>query len=887
MLPQCSEKVRTRDVSRLDADKLRKGLDMRKRKRHSTGGTILKVFLLILLSVFCICVSVIVGAGIGLIESTPDVDVTDVVPDQYPSHIYDSDGNEIIELSMAGSNREEASYDELPQMLIDAFVAIEDERFFEHNGVDIRGIFRAIYVNLTEDKNEGASTITQQLIKNNVIETGGYERSTGSLIRRKVQEWVMAIKLEEEMSKEEILTNYLNTINLGGGTNGVKAAAKYYFGKELDELTLAECASLAGITRNPTAYNPARFPENNQERIELVLDNMLRLGYITEEECKSAKAEDISKQIVANSSDDSSIYSYFIDTLIGDVLEDLQNAGYTYNQAYNLLFSGGLSIYSTQNTRAQDIIEEELNDPSNYPMETSYSISWNLSVQTADGDMVYYSQRSLANYHRNELGDTEYRLNYASKEEADWAIEEYKNIILEEGDRVTYEDVVYTLQPQVSFTLMDYNTGQVLAVIGGRGDKQQNLSLNRATDTERQPGSTFKVLAAFAPAMDAYNYTLATVEDDSPFEYEGEINREINNWWGEEYRGLSNIRDAIRDSMNIIAAKTIYKIGGNIAVQYLQNFGFSDIDPVEDATIATALGGISNGVTNLELCAAYSTIANSGQYIEPTLYTKIIDRDGQVVLSAQQESRQVIRETVAALLTDAMVDCVESGTGVKCQLNNAWLAGKTGTTSNNVDLWFAGYIPSGLCGTIWSGYDESQKIEEDEYHKDLYSTIMNRIVDELGYAGGEFTWPEGITSQYICHKSGLLDNGVCTADPSGEGVYLEYFEEGTVPYNYCYTHTMVYVCSETGLLANEFCPGVYTVCIIRPDDIKGGAAKGTTSDSLYEVPYEYCSVHSAETVTEEETEEGETTTDEEGNGDDYTDEPYEPEPEPWTDEEYW
>ena len=820
-------------------------------KEKSVGGGVLKGFLLFLLSVFCILMCVIAGAAIGLIRSTPNITVEDVSPSEYPSHIYDRNGNEMIELTTTGSNRKEATYEEIPAMLRDAYISIEDKRFYEHNGVDLSGIIRAVFVDIAEGKSEGASTITQQLVKNNVIETGGYERSTGSLIRRKVQEWVMALNLEKQMSKSEILTNYLNTIYLGSNCNGVKAAAEYYFGKkDLYDLTLAECASLAAITNNPSANNPARHPETNRARRDTVLDYMEEQGYISPQQCEEAKKDDIYSRIVANSSEETSIYTYFEDALISGVLSDLQSIGYTYTQAYNLVFSGGVSIYSTQDTAIQNIIEQEINNPEHYPMATSYSISWDLSIQKSDGSMEYYYAGDITRYHRNELGDSGYRLDFATMEDADAEVAAYKNVILEEGDRITYEDITYTLQPQVSFTLMDYTTGQVLAAVGGRGDKQQSLSMNRATNVLRQPGSTFKIPAAFAPAMNSAGYTLATVQDDSPFNYEGNINREVANWWGDSYRGLSNIRDGIRDSMNVVAVKTLYDIGGDLAVQYLQEFGFEHIDPEEDKALPTALGGITNGVTNLELCAAYSAVANQGTYIEPIMYTRIVSRDGTVLLEADQTTRQVIRPTVAALLTDAMLDVVQDGTGERCRLTNAPLAGKTGTTSNDYDLWFAGYIPAGLCGTIWAGYDENISIEENEFHKDLYAAIMNRVVNEQGYWGGQFLWPDGIVQANICHKSGKLpEEWECQYDPTGKGTYTEYFEAGTVPTDFCDVHISAYLCSETGLLANEYCPGYYQVCIIRPDDIKGGPPRGYTQDSNYAYPGVYCDAHNAYTAS--------------------------------------
>ena len=818
----------------------------RKKKQKSVAGRILKVVLLTILSVIALVAVVGIGAFIGLVNSTPEIDVSQVAPDEYPSTIYDRNGNVIIELSTDGSNREEATYDELPENLKNAFIAIEDERFYEHNGIDLRGILRAIYVDLKEGKSEGASTITQQLIKNNVLETGGRERSTGSTLKRKVQEWVMSVALEKQMSKEEILTNYLNTIALGAGNYGVKTAAKYYFGKELDELTLSECAVIAAITKNPYGNNPINFPDNNEARQKVVLSNMLEQGLISQSEYNAAVADNPYERLIGDSGEDGVVYSYFIDSLIDDVIDDLIEEGYTSNQAYNLLYSGGLSIYTTQDPDMQAIIDEEVNNPYNYPMETTYGISWNISIQKADGTMVHYNEQHIKKYHWNDLGEDDYKLNFYTTEDADAEVASFKETLLEDGDRITYETIVYTLQPQISFTVMDYTTGEVLALTGGRGEKVYNLSMNRATGTTRQPGSTFKILASFAPAMNEAGFTLASVEDDSPFEYGGNIDREIKNWWGDTYRGLSNIRDAIRDSMNIVAVKVMYEMGASLGVKYLQEFGFEHIDPYEDASLATALGGITEGVTNLELCAAYSAIANQGTYIEPTLYTRILKRDGTVLLGDNQETRDVIRPQVAWLLTDAMQDCVTSGTGYACRLYNSALAGKTGTTSNAYDVWFAGYIPTGLCATIWGGYDENLEIVDDQFHKEMYSTIMNRIVDELGYGGSwSFPMPDGIYGTYVCHKSGQYDNGSCTADPSGIGVYYEYFENGTGPSTYCTVHTTAYICSETGLLATQYCPGEYRSCIIRPYDIKGGEPKGETADTEYELPTEYCTQHSA------------------------------------------
>ncbi|MCF0142784.1 MAG: transglycosylase domain-containing protein, partial [Parasporobacterium sp.] len=567
------------------------------RKASRIVAKVFKYIFLVILAVLIIAGVTALGALKGVIDSTPDIESVNVLPTMYPSVILDSEGNQLVELAMAGAKRTEATLDEVPDALKWSFIDLEDERFYEHNGIDLRGIIRAAFVTLTEDRKEGASTITQQLLKNNVFETGGFERSTGSLIRRKIQEQVLALELEKKMSKDEILITYLNTINLGAGNYGVKEAAKYYFNKDLSKLTVSECAVIAAITQNPSGNNPARFPENNQKRARTALENMRKYGHITEEEYQQAINDNVYDRVsaAAAKSAESSPYSYFVDALIEQVLEKLQeDAGYTYAQAYNALYSGGLTIYSTQDSGAQKIVEEELNDPENYEsIDTTYCISWDMSVKHADGTMDYFWQANITDYHREELGEEDYYLDFDSKEEADADVEEFKAHVLKAGDEVVYENIFYTLQPQASFTLMDYTNGHVLASVGGRGDKETNLSLNRATSTNRQPGSTFKTVASFAPALDIGAVTLATTFDDAPFSYGGS-GKNIANWWGGEYRGLSTIRQGFIDSMNIVACKTLYYIGGSMCIPYLESFGYKSIVE-EDANMATAIGGVTWG----------------------------------------------------------------------------------------------------------------------------------------------------------------------------------------------------------------------------------------------------------------------------------------------------
>ena len=857
-------------INRVDPEKPNAKRIKKKFKERSLAGKIVLGVVAAIIGIIAFVICAGLGIYVGIASSTPDISAINVSPTQYPSTIVDRNGKEIITLASSGSKRVDIEDDQITDNLKWAFIDIEDERFYEHNGVDLKGIIRAVYSDLREGKSEGASTLTQQLIKNNVFSTGQLERSTGSSLKRKIQEQILAIELEKTMSKDDILKTYLNTINLGGGNYGVVTAAEYYFGKNVEDLTLSECAVIAGITKNPTAYNPANHPENNRERQLAVLNKMLENGHITEAEYEEAVNDDVYSRITANtiSGDTDAKYSYFVDALVSQLLEDFQdNLGYTYQQAYNTVFGSGLTIECTQDIDIQEVVDKEINDDSNYPSDISYSISWDLSIKRKNGDMEYYNQNNILYYHTEDLGDTSYKLNYASKEEAQAAVDEYKDYLHKKGDEITYEELIYTAQPQASFTIIDYNSGEVLAMSGGRGEKETNMSLNRATDSLRQPGSCFKPLAAYAPAMQEAGFTLATAIDDSPFNYGGDIDREVQNWWGDNYLGLTPVRKAIEQSMNVCAVKTLYQIGGSKGVEYLRKFGISTIDSEADSGVATALGGITYGVSNLELCGAYSTIANGGTYMEPILYTKVYAKDGTLLYdkSENRETHEVLSNQNAWLLTQALLDVVNQGTGTACQISGTPVAGKTGTTTDTVDLWFAGYVPGGLCGTIWTGYDSNNVIVSDEvYHETLYSKIMSQVCDLKGLSGGEFTQPDGIVQAEVCTKSGKMPTDACRSDGT---VVTEYFAEGTQPTEECTTHYYCEVCSATGLLPVEGCTTEWRVCIQRPMDVTGSDPTGTTADSAKAAPTEYCTGnHKAkkeETTKKDETTKKEETTKEE------------------------
>lgn len=768
------------------------------------------------------------GSFAALVDNSKDISFDDVAPSNYYTTIYDSNNNVMEKLVMAGSNREEVALSQLPDNLINAFVAIEDERFWTHNGIDLKGILRAAVIGITTMHfNQGASTITQQLIKNSVF-NGGAETSFGARVERKVQEQALAIILEEQLSKNVILENYLNTINLGSNCLGVQAAANRYFNKDVSDLTLSECAVIAAITQNPSGLNPIRFPENNQRRQRQVLLKMKEQGYITQTEYDIAIADDVYSRIQITSSINStgSIFSYFTDAVIEEVVNDLQNRlGYTQTQAYNLLYSGGLTIYTTMDPDIQKIVDEEINDLNNYPYEY-YTISYRLKVQHIDGTEESFTEASIQKFIQEKCGVPGFDLMFNSEEEINSYIDLFKSYNFTETDTIIKEDLAVTLQPQASMVVIDQSTGYVTAISGGRGEKTTNLALNRATQSTRQPGSTFKVLSVFAPALDTCGATLASVYYDSPVIADGQ---NFSNWWGDEYLGYVNLRDAIAYSMNLPTLHCLLEtVSVDLAYDYVEKFGIttlvdsqkgSDGSVYTDRITSLALGGITKGVTNLELTAAYAAIANNGVYNKPIFYTKILNHDGTVLLENELESTTVIKSTTASLLTSAMestfgrnlsTDYADINpnikpTGLNHDFTSMTLAAKSGSTTDNNDVWFVGYSPYYTC-SIWSGYDKGKALETgQDYHKEIWKRVMERIhenLEDIGWAVNQ-----DIVSAKICSKSGLLAvDGICDQAEDNGSVYTEYFVAGTEPKEYCNIHEKVSICPSSNMLAGDYCP---------------------------------------------------------------------------------
>lgn len=812
--------------------------------------TILQVILSMILIVGIIGVSGAIGIFKGVIATAPDISDIDVSPSSFSTFVYDNEGNQISKLVAADSNRIMVSSEKIPQDLKDAFIAIEDARFYSHNGIDIKGLVRAVVTAVTSgfDDVQGASTITQQLIKNSVFPNFIHEDGFLDSLKRKIQEQYLAIELEKIMDKDTILVNYLNTINLGQNTLGVQAASLRYFNKDVSELTLSECAVIAAITQSPSKLNPITKPENNARRREDVLDDMKDQGMISQEEYDAAMADDVYSRIqnVNAEINSDNVNSYFIDALTDQLYEDLLEEGYSENQAYKMIYSGGLSIFSTMDSTIQSIVDDVFTDEENYPEKVKWQLTYALTIKKANGDLENHSTEMYRTYFRQF--DKDFNMLYSSKDEAYDGIAEYIAAVLEEGDEVFAESINITPQPQASITIQDQYTGYVVAMYGGRGEKTASKTLNRSTDTVRQPGSTFKILAAYAPAIDCYGKTLASVYNDAPFWYTyTEEPKEVLNY-SRNHKGMMTFREAIIGSINVMAVKTLTEITPQLGYDYLEDFGFTSLveyreingKGYSDIQQALALGGLTDGVSNFELNAAYAAIANEGVYIEPTLYTKVLDHEGNVIIDkTNPDSHRVLREETAFLLTDAMQDVVEApgGTGGRCKLSNMVVAGKTGTTSDNRDSWFAGFTPY-YTATTWVGYDNNAKMNtstETPLSRTLWKKVMSQIHEDL--ENKPFNMPEDIIKVTVCSKSGKLPiAGMCDGT-----LVTEYFEEGTEPTETCNVHYAGLICSYDNLPASDGCPfcynGVITLVPVEnealhegslPRDEQGNIIEGAT-----------------------------------------------------------
>lgn len=756
-----------------------------KKKRHPVKMT-LKVIGTILL---------VFGITIGLMACFATVYIRDnilpnttIVLSSYSTdlttYMYytDSETGEYKELSAfhGSENRSWISISEMPENLTNAAVAIEDQRFYQHHGVDWKRTFGGLFYLLTGQDVQGGSTITQQLIKNVTDE----DEVT---VKRKITEIFRALELEKNYSKETILENYLNYIYLGSGCYGVEAASKYYFGKSASELDLAECASLVSITNNPSLYNPEYNPENNKNRQELVLDKMLELGFIDQAEYDEAYNEELNfvfDSTMGNNTDH--VYSWFEEQVIDDVINDLMDTyGYSEEKATDLFYSGGLSIYTTIDPTIQEKVEAIYEDQSN--------------------------------------------LDYVSS---------------------TGQEL------QSAITVIDNETGDIVALVGSMGEKTENRIWNMATDSNRQPGSAIKPLSVYSIAIENNQMTPYSIIDDYPYTKLNDSAWPVNSQG--YYSGLTTMQDAVAMSLNTVAVRVLGDtVGITNSFNWLtdkfhistlvKSYTSSDGTEYNDYGLAQlALGGLTNGVNTREMAAAYTTFANNGEYRTARTYTQVLDSDGNVILNNEQETETVLSEASNYYMTEMLENVVTNGTASNAAVDGQATAGKTGTTSENFDRWFCGYTPY-YTAAIWTGYTNSESMEMGENPAaSMFSLVMNSIHE--GYEYKDFDEPDNLVSCSICLDCGKLASEECANDVRGSRVLTADFVDGTQPTEYCTCHETIKLCTETNMVATEYCPT--TKEVTAPNYIRDviDNVTATDSSSLYSaiISSGNCTTHTKE-----------------------------------------
>ena len=730
-------------------------------KREKPRSFVLSVFFTVL-ALLVVTIGAVGFAGLGAvvgiarayIDTSPELNIGLIEDQDQTSIIYDANG-EVITTFAGMENREWASIDEIPDMLKNAFVAIEDVRFYKHSGVDVKRLFSAVINTLRNQNTHGGSTITQQLIKNRVLNN---EQS----YKRKIQEAFLALQLEEQYSKDEILEAYLNAIPLGGLNYGVKAAAKDYFGKELSELTIRECAMLAGITQNPSRYNPRsnyynenRDFETTNDRTDTVLAAMYNAGFITKEQYDAALVEEVT---ILETSTTSSMYEmaafveYAVDDVITYMLEDrgLENTSANRSAMENELRTGGYHIYTTVIPDVQNTVQDTLSTWENYPSIADPTYSVKIS-KNSDG---------------------------------------------------TVDEIV---QPQAAAVVIDQSTGYIVAMVGSRDEPTRKKLLNRAVDSDMPIGSSMKPIAVYAPAIE---------NGASPASILMNFAQAIEGYGGRGYptgglstQGPTTLREGVVRSMNVVAARVLFeKVGTEASKQFLVSMGVSD-DAIFTDGPGLALG--TSGVSMLELTTAYATLANGGVYQEPISFTTVTDSAGNVVLDARElrETHRVFKTSTAWLMTDILTDAVQSGTGWRAKISGITVAGKTGTNSDYRGVTFAGYTGY-YTSALWIGHDDyahalKSGSEGGNSAAPLWQAYMEKIHEGLEDKEiiDENPVDLGLVRVETCTVSGLLATEAC-----GENTVTDWWMAEYVPEEECDHHVAVTLCAGSGKLATPYCP---------------------------------------------------------------------------------
>lgn len=873
----------------------------------------LKKLLVITLMTVLISLTLFAGsvglAFVNILTTAPEIDPYSINSGfEETSLIFDKDKN-LLEKVETAEYRTFVKLNKVPQFLKDAFISIEDERFYEHPGVDPKGILSSLYENFKAGGVvRGASTITQQLIKNTFL-------SNEQTLTRKLKEIYLALNLETKLSKDQILESYLNMISLGQNSYGVQEASRTYFSKNVDEINIAQAALLAGIVKGPNIYqpfyrvSPLKFDEATMRKIgeteilgekyilvfntksvqrqKVILKKMRELGKINKAEYDEAINFDVVASLKPSAKKESEITSYATDYVKNQVVEDLmEKYQITKQKAQERLFTGGLRIYSTIDTKVQKDLDEVnrnfngilLGDVKRYkaPLLVDRNLDKAGNIVDKDGNLVYYKKENLltddgylfipkGEFSINANGDlaiTSSRI-LAYKKSTDiqdyYTIDGSKNLLTHRVGGLAVPDAYYLrqarhsliikaeffekndkfykvnetgnlfinpeyfynnktglVQPQSATVIMDYKTGHIVAMIGGRDVKGSRI-LNRATDTARQPGSSMKPLAVYLPALDN-GFTAASPILDIPM-----ITADGKVWPNNVYtgfKGITTLRESLIYSINVSSARTLKKIGIPTSIKYLKKLGIiNEENPSKDNFVqasenkthndenlaSLALGGMTKGVSPLDMTAAYSAIANDGVYNEPIIYTKVLDKDGNIVLEKEAKQRRVVSPQIAYVMKDILRSTAYEHTGKNAIIKGQASAGKTGTTDYNADFWFVGFTNYYTAAT-WMGND-SPKItitQNSWLAAKLWGHIMTKIHQDKE-SKPQFAQPDGIVKAYVCTKSGKKPNQFCSSDPRGV-VREEIFAKGTEPTETCKVHVALEVNSSNNKLATEFTP---------------------------------------------------------------------------------
>lgn len=732
------------------------------------------LFMTLRLLLFAVLVAGFAGAGLltgiakAYIDTAPEVDPTRLTISDRTSFLYDKNGNLITSIADT-EYRDWTDIEDIPDMLKNAFIAVEDVRFYKHNGVDFKRLFSAALEVLGNNNSSGGSTITQQLIKNKVL---GTQRN----YKRKVQEAYLALELETRIGKDDIFEAYLNDIYLGESNYGVKTAAKDYFGKDLNQLTVRECAMLAGLPQSPYSYDPRRNMyrrdkmEITNDRTDHVLKCMYRAGFITREQYYSALAEDVT---ILEQSEQKQMYdmAYFVEYAINDVIahlieqRGLDNTAANRSAIENELRTGGYHIYTTVDPDIQHTVQNTLSEWDSYPSlaDSSKAI---IEETTSDGATISITE------------------------------------------------------PQAAAVVLDYHTGELRAVVGGRDEPQVRKGLNRAYQSYTEVGSSIKPLAVYGPALDL-GISPATIVPNMDGAIPGwDTEKGYPSGGLKSHYGPVTIRRGVMSSLNVVAARVLIKyVSGTTALHYLKELGIDDTHLNKDGP-GLALG--TSGITPIQMAAAYGTIASGGIYCEPLSFTKVVDGEGNVILDADavRQSRRVFKESTAWLLTDMLTDAVKSGTGTKAKIDGITVAGKTGTNSDYASVYFAGMTPY-YSATVWVGHDyPANRLKEGAdggtYAAPLWQAFMAKI--HAGLENRDIIDADpaslGLVKCTVCSVSGKLATEDCKLDGDHKPV-TDWFVASNAPTAYCDMHVSIDVCASTGLAATQFCPAEQVSTISR------------------------------------------------------------------------